>query len=104
MTILDLSSYDLPTFDAACMASSGVSGAILGVYSPTNPPYAMGEVHESLAEVGVPTIGFYGLIYFGSAYGRTRDTKWAVVAGSYSAPWWWIPNTSNTTQFSHLPL
>lgn len=156
MTVLDLSSYDIPTLnDPACLASSGVSGVILGVFSPANPPYAMGAVHEALRDVGIQTLGFYGLPYFGSAWGRTRDTKWAVElalkygvprvwidceidayqvgftdlspvtpgsrvrdiqdcvniiesaglsAGIYSAPWWWIPNTSNTSQFSHLPL
>jgi len=25
-------------------------------------------------------------------------------AGIYSAPWWWIPETNNCTEFSHLPL
>ncbi len=78
MTVLDLSGYDLPTLDAPCMNANGVTGAILGVFSENNPPGPMGDAAQSLRDAGIDILGFYGLIYFGSPYGVTRDTKWAI--------------------------
>lgn len=154
MTLLDLSQYDLP-LDARCLKAAGVTDVILGVYSPTNPPEPMADAAQSLLDVGITVHGWYALIYFGSPFGVTRDTKWAAMLarrfgvnrvwldceidasavgftdavtptpasrvaeiqacrklvedaglspGIYSAPWWWRPNTGNSTEFSDLPL
>lgn len=78
MTVLDLSSYDLDTLNASCMKSAGVTGAILGVYSPENAPARMGQAADKLQSAGIDILGFYALIYFGSAFGVTRDTRWAI--------------------------
>ena len=78
MTVLDLSSYDLDTLNASCMKSAGVTGVILGVYSPTNAPNRMAQAAGKLRAVGIDILGFYGLIYFGSPWGEVRDTTWAI--------------------------
>ena len=75
--VLDLSQYDLPTLDAECMAANGVTGAILGVFTPLGPE-PMAEAASRLIDAGIAVHGFYGLIYFGSPFGATRDTLWAI--------------------------
>jgi hypothetical protein len=60
------------------MKSAGVTGAILGVYSPTNAPHRMAQAAQKLRDNDVDILGFYGLIYFGSAWGEVRDTQWAI--------------------------
>ena len=77
MTVLDLSQYDLPTLDAPCFKQAGVTGAILGVYTPQGPG-AMGQAAQQLIDAGIAVHGFYGLIYFGSPTGAYRDTRWAI--------------------------
>lgn len=76
--VLDLSQYDLATLDAACMAAEGVEGVILGVFSRGNPPEDMARAAAALRAAGIPILGFYGLVYFGSKFGAYRDTRWAI--------------------------
>lgn len=91
MTVLDLSGYDLSTIDAACMKASGVSGVILGVFSGSNSPHGMADAGEALQKAGIPILGWYGLVYFGSAYGSTRDITWAAqLAKDFKTPRVWI--------------
>lgn len=76
--VLDLSSYDLETWFAAGMKEQGVTAAIVGVYSPRNAPTTMALAADKLRDAGINVIGFYALIYFGSPFGETRDTLWAI--------------------------
>ena len=78
MTTLDLSAYDIPTFDAACFKKAGVESVILGVYSDTTAPEQMANVGQACVDAGITILGWYSLVYFGSPYGVTRDTKWAI--------------------------
>lgn len=78
MTVLDVSSYDLDTFDPQCFAANGVTGIIPGVYSPTNAPNRMAAAAQGCRDAGIEILGFYGFVYFGSPYGKTRDTRWAI--------------------------
>lgn len=78
MTVLDLSQYDIPTFDPECMKAAGVGGVILGVFSGADSPEGMAGVAQGCVDAGLPILGFYGLIYFGSPYGETRDTRYAI--------------------------
>lgn len=59
------------------MAASGVTGAILGVFSRGNPPHDMANAGDRLMSAGIPILGWYGLPYFGDSYGATRDIIWA---------------------------
>lgn len=94
MTVLDLSQYDLPTLttgNTKAMADYGVTGAILGVYSPTNAPEEMAAAAERLRDAGISILGFYGLIYFGHPYGETRDVDWAIqLAQRYGVSRVWL--------------
>lgn len=78
MSVLDLSSYDLDTLDAPCMRAAGVTGVILGVYSPSDAPNRMRQAAQSCRDAGIDILGFYGLVYFGDPHGETRDTRWAI--------------------------
>lgn len=89
--VLDLSQYDLPTFDAACLKAEGAQGAILGVFSRGNPPDDMAAAAAALKAAGVPVVGFYGVIYFGDAHGQVRDVSWAIeLAKRYGAKRVWL--------------
>lgn len=91
MTVLDLSQYDLSTLDPACMKASGVSGVILGVFSGTNAPHAMANAGDALQKAGISVLAWYGLPYFGSAYGALRDITWAAqLAKDFKTPRVWI--------------
>lgn len=73
--VLDLSHYDLPTFDAQCLYDAGVRRVIIGCYQPST---ARRMVLECQA-VGIKVVGLYGLVYFGnSPYYVHRDTDNAI--------------------------
>ncbi|MGK2898603.1 MAG: hypothetical protein ACSLE9_07930 [Burkholderiaceae bacterium] len=73
--VLDLSHYDLPTFDAQCLYDAGVRRVIIGCYQPST---ARRMVLECQA-VGIEVTGLYGLVYFGnSPYYVNRDTDNAI--------------------------
>ncbi len=78
MVVLDLSHFDIETFDPVCFKANGVTGVILGVYSPTDRPNRMRQVAQACRNAGLTIHGFYGFIYFGDAFGETRDTTWAI--------------------------
>jgi len=75
--ILDLSQYDLSTFDPQCMKAAGVTGVILGVFAPSGPE-AMKGCAVACQNAGITVHGFYGLPYFGSPTGEKRDIQWAI--------------------------
>jgi hypothetical protein len=78
LSVLDLSSYDIPTLNATCFKENGVTDVILGVYSPVGAPEQMGHVANLCRNAGLNIKGFYGFVYFGSAYGQLRDIIWAI--------------------------
>lgn len=74
MSVLDLSRYDIPTFDAQCFKDNGVTGIILASFREDE----MRQCALLARDAGLPIIGFYGFIYFGSGFGETRDTEAAI--------------------------
>lgn len=151
MTVLDISRYDYATFDEDCLKANGVTGVILASFKEAE----MDVLASRCRRKGIPVLGFYGFIYFGSPFGETRDTlaairlaqEWGVSrvwldceadglengftdahvpnaservhaiqkcvtliegsglsAGIYTGGWWWPSGTSNSADFSHLPL
>lgn len=77
--LLDVSTYDRPTFNAQCLYDSGVRNIIFGVFSRVNPPDELRKMAHEWRAVGGNVLGFYGLVYFGGVdYYVMRDTKWAV--------------------------
>jgi hypothetical protein len=84
MTVLDLSSYDLPTLDPAGFKAAGVTGVICGVYDPVNPPTNMLAAGIACRDAGLDLLGWYGFCYFGSPYGVLRDTRWAINNALYT--------------------
>ncbi len=98
MTVLDLSQYDLPTLDVAEMRAYGVTGAILGVFSPNNPPHDMANAADRLIAGGIPVKAWYGLAYYGSAYGATRDITWAAqLARQFKTPYVFVDSEIDGT-------
>jgi GH25 family lysozyme M1 (1,4-beta-N-acetylmuramidase) len=78
MSVIDISSYDLDTFNAHCFAANGVTGVIVGVFSATNAPDRMRTAAQACRDAGLKIHGFYGVLYFGSPFGLKRDAQWAI--------------------------
>lgn len=77
MRVLDLSQYDLPTYDPACLKANGVTAAIFGVFHPSGPK-VMRQAAQRALDAGIAVPAFYGLPYFGSPSGEARDISWAI--------------------------
>lgn len=75
---LDVSQYDLSTFNPACLKAAGATDIIFGVFDPVDPPNKMRQAALEWRAVGGNVRGFYGFCYFGSPFGAYRDTKWAI--------------------------
>lgn len=74
--LVDLSTYDMETWNPACFAANGVTRAIVGVYP--GPTEAVKRV-TSLRAAGITVIGVYGVPYWGdSPHYVTRDIEWAI--------------------------
>src|ERR1035437_2805237 len=78
MTVLDLSNNDLSTIDGPCFKVNGVTGILSAVFDKDNPPQTMFSAALACRAAGIDILGWYAFIYFGSPYGVTRDTKWAI--------------------------
>lgn len=74
MVVLDLSRYDIQTFNVHCFKDNGVESVILASFKENE----MRACAEQCQAVGLPIIGFYGFIYFGNSFGETRDTLAAI--------------------------
>ncbi|MBI5289916.1 MAG: hypothetical protein HY873_13165 [Chloroflexi bacterium] len=61
MTVLDVSNYDLTTFDAECMKSAGVTAVIIGCQDED----AADVMANRCEAAGLPIIGVYAFLYFG---------------------------------------
>jgi hypothetical protein len=70
MTVLDLSNYDVPTFNTTCFKDNGVTGVILGA--------GLRDQAIACRDAGITIHGFYGFVYFGDAFGEARDTALAI--------------------------
>lgn len=69
MTILDVSNYDLTTFDAECMKYSGVTGVIIGCQREN----AADIMATRCVVAGLPILGVYAFLYFGiDTLGQTQ--------------------------------
>jgi hypothetical protein len=80
------------------MKAYGVEGVILGVFSPGNPPHDMANAADKLIGGGIPVRAWYGLPYYGSAYGATRDIKWAAdLAKEYRTPYVFVDSEIDAT-------
>lgn len=69
MTVLDVSNYDLSTFDAECMKAEGVTGVIIGCQREQ----AADIIANRCVVAGLPILGMYAFLYFGiDTLGQTQ--------------------------------
>lgn len=151
--LIDVSDYDMDTWDPPGFAAAGVTRAITNSFRKANAASRI----LTLREAGIEVIGVYGFCYFGpDPHYVNRDVDAAIelakqfdipmvwvdaeldargitgldhlrasnpaerreqlrhslkkveasglLAGIYTAGWWWPPNMDNTTEFSAYPL
>ena len=81
--VVDLSNYDMPTFDPACFYGAGVRRAIVGCQ---REPIARDMVERLLAaDIAVPAL--YGFHYFGANGGQAHEVTQAIgMAHDYGIP------------------
>jgi len=86
--LLDLSHYDLATFDAPCLYAKGVRRVILGTYSRN----ATIQMIVGCRAAGIQVVGLYGLPYFGNNdYYVNRDIDAAIaIAKQYGIGTVWV--------------
>jgi len=86
--LLDLSHYDLATFDAGCFYKNGVRRVILGTYSRN----ATIQMIVGCRNNGIEVVGLYWLPYFGdSDYYVNRDIDTAIaIATRYGIGTVWV--------------
>lgn len=78
LRLLDISSNDLSSLEPQCFLDHGINGVYVGTYSSWNAPVQMAMAAKMLQDAGVMIWAFYGLPYFGDAWGENRDLDWAI--------------------------
>ena len=86
--LIDVSDYDLPTWNPACFKAAEVTQAIVNSFSKSN---AITRI-QTLRAAGIEVIGVYGFCYFGpSDYYVNRDVDAAIeLAQTFSIPMVWV--------------
>lgn len=78
MICLDVSNYDHPTFDAACLRAAGVDRLIVGCQRPA----LAADMVAKAQTAGIEVIGTYAFLYFGIDFLGQTDAAIAVAKAS----------------------
>lgn len=83
---LDVSHWDYDTFDAECMANSGVKNLIIGtIYSNTAD-----DMIYRAKRAGINVMGLYVFLYFGNGDHLARTDRAIVLAKKHGVPVIWL--------------